>query len=148
MEFKNKNLLDDSNFMAGKNMVIHICNVMGKWGRGFVLPLSKKWKDTREKYIKLAEYELGHVQYVEVADNIVVANMICQHGINIKNQTIDRVDYDALHKCLIDISNRYGDEFTIHMPKIGCGLACGNFEKILELIQCDLRKFKKIMYII
>jgi len=75
--------------------------------------------------------------------------MICQHGINKKGEIVDRVDYDALKRCLDDITKNYSsNEYIIHMPKIGCGLACGNYDRILELIENNLPGFEKIMYII
>jgi hypothetical protein len=32
----------------GLKIIAHICNDIGGWGKGFVLALSKKWKDMRQ----------------------------------------------------------------------------------------------------
>ena len=29
----------------GNKIIVHICNDIGAWGKGFVMALSKKWKD-------------------------------------------------------------------------------------------------------
>ena len=69
----------------GRKIIIHCCNDIGAWGAGFVIALSNKWPITRKKYIEWSKepegFELGEVQYVKVEDDIVVANMIGQHGI-------------------------------------------------------------------
>ena len=69
----------------GNKIITHICNDIGGWGKGFVLALSKKWKVTEEAYRQWyksqEEFSLGDVQFVHVADDIYVANMIGQQGI-------------------------------------------------------------------
>ena len=32
------------------NIIAHVCNDSGGWGRGFVLALSKKWPEPESKY--------------------------------------------------------------------------------------------------
>ena len=29
----------------GKKIIVHVCNDIGKWGKGFVLAISKRWKE-------------------------------------------------------------------------------------------------------
>ena len=34
----------------GNKIICHICNDVGGWGAGFVMALSKKWKQPVEEY--------------------------------------------------------------------------------------------------
>jgi len=36
----------------GTKIIIHICNNLGGWGKGFVLAISKRWKAPEEAYRK------------------------------------------------------------------------------------------------
>jgi O-acetyl-ADP-ribose deacetylase (regulator of RNase III) len=64
----------------GNKLIVHICNDIGAWGKGFVLAISKKWKEPekeyREWYKSQTDFELGKVQFVQVEPDAFVANMI------------------------------------------------------------------------
>jgi hypothetical protein len=72
-----------------ENIILaHICNDVGVWGRGFVLAISKRWKEPEWQYrawaAREAEFDgliLGSVQFVEVCRGWYVANMIAQRGL-------------------------------------------------------------------
>ena len=53
MQIKYENLLDDSNFLNDKNIIIHICNDLGKWVVKLLvrLPLSEV-RDLYYLYLK------------------------------------------------------------------------------------------------
>lgn len=34
----------------GNKIIVHICNDVGGWGKGFVLAISKKWKQPEQNY--------------------------------------------------------------------------------------------------
>lgn len=63
----------------------HICNDIETWGKGFVLALSARWKEPEKQYREWFKSEkylaLGQVQFVRVADNTWVANLIGQRDI-------------------------------------------------------------------
>lgn len=124
--------------IEGNKLIIHICNDIGKWGRGFVLSLSNKWKEPENEYKlwskKKYSFRLGEVQFVQVDNKIMVANMIAQKDIK-EIDSIPPIRYEALEKCLIKVKN-FAKEWgaSIHMPKIGTGLAGGKWEKIEPII--------------
>lgn len=125
------------NYHQTNNLIIHICNNVGKWGKGFVLAISNKWKSPEAEYRNLYSYKLGTTQFITVANNISVGNMIAQKGINTGfNRSICRVDYEALRSCLKE-SNIFAMEYkcTIHMPMIGAGLAGGDWNIIYQIIK-------------
>lgn len=134
-------------------LITHVCNNWGGWGAGFVLAISKKWPEPeqayRDWYKRIEdsvpqeregdEFALGNVQFVPVFDhNYWVANMIAQDGFHKKNDPDDKVyvDYDALNTTLGKVckfAKKKG--LSLHMPRIGCGLAGGKWDLIEPLLQ-------------
>lgn len=121
-------------------IIPHICNDLGAWGAGFVLALSKKWAQPEMAYRRLSKQELvrGTVQFIRVEKNVLVANMIAQHGIRSRfNPT--PIDYAALSVCLKEVDHMaHSTASNVHMPKIGAGLAGGDWDKIESIIKNTL----------
>jgi hypothetical protein len=132
-----------SRYDRDSNIVIpHICNTIGSWGSGFVLPLAKAYPISRTVYFaKHNEFglNLGEVQIPLVDDGVYVANMIAQNGISSgRTGDISRVNskpirYAALCQCLNKV-NMLFEDCDVYAPKFGSGLAGGNWEFIEELI--------------
>lgn len=140
--------------LPGRKVIAHIVNDLGKWGKGFVMAVSEKWPVAREAYIAWARghepanmapvtqdpFCLGGNQNVLVADDIVVCSMCAQHGINSFGKTKkDRVDYAALELCCMRLATAakpYGA--TIHLPRIGTGLAGGDWDRIEAILERTL----------
>jgi len=126
----------------GKKLIVHICNDIGAWGKGFVLAISKKWKepekDYKEWYKSQTDFELGKVQFVQVEQNTFVANMIGQHKIR-KTNGLAPIRYDSVEECLNKVADfAIENQTSIHMPRIGCGLAGGNWIEIEKIINRTL----------
>jgi len=122
----------------GKKAIVHICNNIGLWGAGFVLAVSRKWPKTKIEF-KSKEFKLGDIQIIEVEKDIVVINMIAQNGIFSRDNLVP-INYDALKKCLKQVNEfAYFNDYSVHMPKIGTGLAKGKWEIIEEIINDRLR---------
>lgn len=129
----------------GKKVIAHITNDIGGWGAGFVLALSKKWKEPEEAYRVVAkryldknEYlPLGDVQFVQVEKDIVVANMIAQH--KTRSTTTKPIRYDAVKECLKKV-NQYciDNNAELHAPKFGAGLAGGDWNIIEDIINSTM----------
>ena len=120
-------------------VIVHICNNIGKWGKGFVLSISKRWKLPETKFKEsfyLGQSDLGQVQFVQVEDDIVVANMVAQDGIYPKNG-VQPIRYDGLRTCLSAVRahvKHCSEIEAVHMPRIGCGLAGGDWNMIETII--------------
>lgn len=126
----------------GNIILAHICNDIGAWGKGFVLAISKKWKTPEIEYKRWYQskqnFMLGEVQFVPVEDFIVVANMIAQHEICSRSKK-KPICYEAVEKCLEQVAKKaILQKATIHMPRIGCGLAGGKWEEIEFIIKRTL----------
>jgi len=128
----------------GKKIITHICNDIGAWGQGFVMALSRKWREPEAEYREWHRsrdgFELGKVQFVEVEPDIIVANIIGQHGI-IAKDSIPPIRYKALEKGLKKVAKKAGSiDAEIHMPRIGSGLAGGKWKEIEKIIYRTLTK--------
>jgi len=120
----------------GKKIIVHVCNDIGAWGAGFVLALSKKWKEPEALYRQTKKRKLGDVQYAFIGDNIMVANMIAQHDVRSALDGTPPIRYGAVRACLADVNDSaYRIGATIHMPRIGCGLAGGQWEEIESIVR-------------
>ena len=107
-------------------------------GAGFVLALSRKWKEPEEQYRNMNELILGDTFGVQVEDDIIVFNMIAQDGYKCKSNPV-AIRYNALEECFERLFN-YIDwsgekDISVHMPRIGCGLAGGSWDKIEPIIK-------------
>lgn len=125
----------------GSKIIVHICNDIGKWGKGFVVAISKRWKAPEQKYKNSFNEEvrpkLGDVQFVPVNSTITVANIIGQHGVKTHRSKLlmPPIRYEAVEKGLTQVADYAIDNnATVHMPKIGCGLAGGSWLKIEPII--------------
>lgn len=115
-------------------IIVHVCNDKGGWGAGFVLALSRKWPGPERAYRKLQKYELGRVQFIEVEFGVWVANMIAQHGYR-HVDGVPPIRYDAVEDCLLKVAQWAEDRgASVHMPRIGCGLAGGKWPDIEERV--------------
>lgn len=135
---------DATNPMAeGNKIIVHICNDLGGWGKGFVMAISKRWKLPEQKYrewFKSNEnFNLGQVQFVQVENELWIANLIGQHKINKDENGNAPIRYEAILIGL-ELVAKFAIEnnATIHMPRIGCGLAGGTWDKIEPIINSTL----------
>ena len=146
----------------GPKLIVHICNDRGGWGKGFVLAVSRRWKYPERAYRRwynedtdlfAGEFKLGAIQVVPVQGDppLSVVNMIAQAGYGKGNRNLHRSDepdstppirYDALEQCLHEVGvlvkSGVAKGASIHMPRIGCGLAGGTWAEIEPIIQRTL----------
>jgi O-acetyl-ADP-ribose deacetylase (regulator of RNase III) len=80
------------------------------------------------------DFGLGAVQLVRVAPDLWVANMIGQHGIR-RAGGQPPIRYEAIGEALARLAGhaRHLDA-SVHMPRIGCGLAGGEWGRIEPLL--------------
>lgn len=126
-------------FGVGPRIICHIVNDLGLWGSGFVLAISHRWTKPEQEYKAWARsnnqwFGLGEVQYVDVLHDITVANMVGQRGVR-NEYNAKPLHLPSLQECLIRVSDvAWVRGATVHMPRIGCGLAGGKWEEVEPLI--------------
>lgn len=128
----------------GPKILAHVCNDVGGWGRGFVMAISRRWPEPEKHYRawhhgeKNQPFALGEVQFVKVGDNLWVANIIGQRDVR-TIEGIPPVRYDAIRKGLKAVAvEAKKTAASVHMPRIGCGLAGGRWEEVGKMIEEEL----------
>jgi O-acetyl-ADP-ribose deacetylase (regulator of RNase III) len=135
----------------GNKIIAHVCNDLGLWGSGFVVPLGNKYPQAKQSYQQWARgadewFGLGQIQIVQVADDLYVANMVAQRGVRSENYTKPLL-YSYLDECLWSLGGEASKlTATIHMPRIGCGLAGGTWDVVQRLIDDNLLNVAVTVY--
>ncbi|MFD8143980.1 macro domain-containing protein [Streptomyces sp. NPDC059708] len=124
----------------GPKIIAHVCNDLGGWGKGFVLAISRRWPEPERDYRAWHraragnDFGLGAVRLVRVRPDTWVANMIGQRGIRTGSSGVP-IRYDALEQCLTALAGHALElGASVHMPRIGCGLAGGKWPRVEPLI--------------
>lgn len=123
----------------GPKLIAHIVNDRGWWGRGFVMAVSDRWPDARKSYQRWFQdpaetFLIGMVQFVSVGGGTEVANMVGQHGVRTAGG-VPPIRYAELERCLGIVGRRAVERrAAVHMPRIGCGLAGGTWDRVEPLI--------------
>jgi O-acetyl-ADP-ribose deacetylase (regulator of RNase III) len=139
----------------GNKVIAHIVNDVGAWGAGFVLAVTRRWPDPERKYRdwfaerKKNDFGLGAVQFVKIhckPEMLFVANMCGQSGLR-GARLGPPIRYDALAKCLQTLGERaLKIQASIHMPRIGCGLAGATWDRVEPIIEAHLREHSVFVY--
>lgn len=129
----------------GNQIIAHCCNDAGYWNAGFVRALSarhyqpereyRRWSKTTKPTVPFA---LGQVQFVKVRTSLCVANIIAQHGIRSESNPRP-IRYHALQQGLTQVRQlALAHDASVHMPRLGAGLAGGDWAIIEGLISDEL----------
>ncbi|BBC31404.1 uncharacterized protein SGFS_026980 [Streptomyces graminofaciens] len=124
----------------GVKIIAHVCNDSGGWGKGFVLALSRRWPQPEASYRAwhrdraANDFGLGAAQFVRVGTYTWVANLIGQRGTRTGSKGVP-VRYEAIDTALGLLADRALElGASVHMPRIGCGLAGGKWSRVEPLI--------------
>lgn len=121
---------------SGDKIIVHCCNDVGAWGAGFVMALSKRWPRLSKKYQAwVTGAGLGDVQLVRVEPDIYVANLIGQRGVGYVAGGNPPVRYEAIQRGMETVAEYAAVmKASIHMPRMGCGLAGGTWDRVEDAI--------------
>src|SRR5205807_251529 len=95
----------------GPKVICHICNDVGGWGKGFVVAISRRWKQPEQQYRawyagrQNNDFALGAVQLVQVAPELWVGNMVAQRGLG-PGREGPPIRYDAVAECLQKVAEK------------------------------------------
>jgi O-acetyl-ADP-ribose deacetylase (regulator of RNase III) len=124
----------------GVKVIAHVCNDIGGWGKGFVLALSRRWPEPEAAYRAWHrdrahnDFGLGAAQFVQVDRYVWVANLVGQRGIRTGSKGVP-VRYEAMDTALGSLGDKAAElGASVHMPRIGCGLAGGRWSRVEPLV--------------
>ena len=128
----------------GPKIIAHVCNDIGGWGKGFVVAISRRWPEPERAFRQWHrgragnDFGLGATQFVQVQPDVRVANMVGQRGIRTGSGG-PPIRYEAVQQCLAAVADEaLRWQASVHMPRIGCGLAGGKWERIEPMIVAAL----------
>ncbi len=135
----------------GTKLIVHICNDLGLWGSGFVMAISNRWEEPADRYKYWARgdgtpFGLGYTQFVKVEPDIWVANMVAQRGVRTVHNS-KPLKLVSLVYTLSQVQHKAAElNASVHMPRIGCGLAGGTWEQVEPLINEKLAGLDVTVY--
>lgn len=114
------------------DLMVHGCNCFHSFGKGFAAIVKHKYPQAYtadKKTSKGSRAKLGTYSQAETEHGIII-NLYSQYhyGYGAIN-----CDYSAIKKGFISLNEEYKDQ-SIAIPKIGAGLAGGDWEKIESII--------------
>ncbi len=127
--------------VKGVKVIAHVCNDIVGWGKGFVLALSRRWPEPEAAYRAwhrdraANDFGLGAVRLVQAERYVWVANMIGQRGVRTGGKGVP-VRYEAIDTALDRLAGHALElGASVHMPRIGCGLAGGRWSRVEPLVE-------------
>lgn len=125
----------------GVKIIAHVCNDLGGWGKGFVVAVSRRWVEPEKEYRRWHreraknDFGLGAAQFVQVERLVWVANLVGQRGMRTGRSRGVPVRYEAIDTALGRLAGK-AEELgaSVHMPRIGCGLAGGTWARVEPLV--------------
>jgi len=127
-----------------RRLIAHVVSdATPNWGGGGVaMALKNKWPAAQEKFREWVgarrRPSLGEVHFCQVAENIEVASLVCQHGYGPSSRG-PRLRLAALESALTAVAEHAKlVNASVHMPRIGCGQAGGSWVVVQELIAISL----------
>lgn len=122
---------------ADVDIICHQVNLQGVMGGGLAYQIAKKYPNTEKAYKKYCDKkskDLGDC-LITYEDDFLIANCFSQE------ENFD-TNYEAVYYCFIkvkeladEVYKDYGEIYKIGIPfKYGCGIANGDWDKVLEII--------------
>lgn len=129
---------------ATDGIIAHGCNAQGVMGSGVALQIKEKFPEAYADYLKMPK-TLGTVGYTEVSQKLTIANCITQEFYG-RDKNVRYVSYDALELVFKQLGMLHG--YTINIPMIGAGLANGDWNTILNIINRHTQHSKVFVYVL
>jgi len=123
------------------DIIAHGCNCQCTMGSGLALQIKEQFPEVWEKdkqTIKGDLNKLGTYNFTELTNNNKIYNLYTQFGYG---TTRPHISYPAVELCIqklfyLERTRRIG------LPKIGCGLAGGDWKVVSEIIQYYENKYR------
>lgn len=132
---------------AEENILVHQVNSDGIMSAGVAKQIADKFPKVKEEYIRLCDKYL--YDYEQLRGKVDLTQENGKYIANIFSQTKDfYTDYAAMKIALTTIRDYAEQEqLTVAMPyKIGCGIANGDFNIVLDIISRVFKNYEVILY--
>lgn len=147
--------------LASRHRVIgHGCNALGSMGAGIATAIKRSYPGAFEVYAKTFAargLKVGEVIAWEGNDRVVL-NCITQARYGRDPNTV-YVDYDGVRSCMLWIEGEalrsresgrgvFAHDGEVAFPKIGAGLANGDWDRIAEIIDTEIKSLDVLIYVL
>lgn len=132
---------------SGLKYIAHGCSAQRKMGSGIAQAIRQQYPEAYEAYMQ-GDMALGNVISANAEDGTVILNCITQKYYG-RNKNVRYVSYEAIAKCIKKIDNMFVWCNTVHevgFPKIGAGLANGDWDVIEKIIETEAKHFQPVVY--
>jgi O-acetyl-ADP-ribose deacetylase (regulator of RNase III) len=147
--YKKGSLLD-----CEEKFIVHGCNARGVMGAGIAKLIKKKYPRTYKVYTdwhRDTGLELGRVIWADCGDKIIGNAIIQDHYGRSEKQYCS---YEAIRTCMISINHQFSlpippfnrSNKVVAMPRIGAGLAGGDWGIIEQIIDEELQDVQPVVY--
>lgn len=127
-------------FSTDFEVIAHGCNCAGGFGAGVAAVIAKKYPHVKREFLKKhysVGWKPGDVQLVPVGDKQVIANCGTQKHYLPRGK--DLFEYEAFRIVCRQLKEHcLRTNSRLAFPKIGAGLAGGNWERILKVMEEEL----------
>ena len=125
-------LADDGFF----DVIIHGCNCFNIMGGGIAKSIKDRYplaydidcRTTRGDKFKLGKYSLANIN-----DKFKIVNAYTQYNLRTASESV--FEYEKFEQILNTLKNVFPEDTRFGLPLIGCGLAGGNKERIIAIIE-------------
>jgi O-acetyl-ADP-ribose deacetylase (regulator of RNase III) len=126
------------------DVIVHGANCFTTMGAGIAFAIREKWYQTYIEDCKTVRGDynkLGCYTYTTIK-NLTIINAYTQYGLNKHGQNDDIFEYVSFEMILQKLAYAY-PKSRFGMPLVGCGLAGGNKERVLQLMLNFSEKISK-----
>ncbi|MEM2159593.1 MAG: macro domain-containing protein [Candidatus Nitrosotenuis sp.] len=136
---------------AESGIIVHGCNAQGKMESGIAAYIRATYPAAYHEYNKAYENQkgltVGTVVFAEVKPDLWIANAITQEFYG-RDKNRVYVDYSAINKCFATVAElARRTKLDVHFPKIGAGLANGDWNIIANRIEDELSNIPHTLWI-
>lgn len=116
-------------------LILHGVNCQRKMASGVAKAIREAYPQVYDSYMDISKEEMlewiGRIQLVKIDDSLTIGNAFTQKYYGYDGKLY--LSYDALFDCFTQLGQL--NFKSVHIPKIGCGLAGGDWEIVENLIQ-------------
>lgn len=135
---------------SDEKVIAHGVNCSGGFGSGIAKQIAGKHPTIREAYLhrfNTRGWKLGETQHIELGDGSfrIITNCATQQRYGRADEG-PYVSYPAIRSVIRSLVKSYPGGFA--MPKIGAGLAGGNWDIIASIIEEEIGQIEVRVYIL
>jgi len=124
------------------DVIVHGCNCQCAMGKGIALSIKQQFPEAYEADLKTTKGDRGKLGTITTAEIVrpqaarfTIVNAYTQ--IDYRPSTQINADYDAIRAAFLEVKRRFSGK-RIGYPKIGAGLARGDWSIIAPIIDTEL----------